>query len=91
MQSMYETVVSLNLERLIGGGRLPGYHKYSEEMSIEEYVSQVLGGKLNDPVMSFLLHCGRTPVCPIENYLDDDESCHYGMLMEWKNPFKNVD
>jgi ribosomal protein S18 acetylase RimI-like enzyme len=88
MQSMYEIVISLNLERLLGGGRLPGYHKVSKDLSINEYVDAVLTGKLKDPVMSFLLRCGRTPVCPVENYLEDEDSCHYGILMEWKNPFK---
>ncbi|QGQ46764.1 GNAT family N-acetyltransferase [Metabacillus sediminilitoris] len=88
MQSMYEIVVSLNLDRLIGGGRIPGYHKVSNSLSVDDYVQNVLSGKLKDPVMSFLLHCGRTPVCPVENYLEDEESCHYGILMEWKNPFK---
>jgi ribosomal protein S18 acetylase RimI-like enzyme len=88
MQSMYEIVISLNLERLLGGGRLPGYHKVSKDLSINEYVEAVLTGKLKDPVMSFLLRCGRTPVCPVENYLEDEDSCHYGILMEWKNPFK---
>jgi ribosomal protein S18 acetylase RimI-like enzyme len=88
MQSMYEIVISLNLERLLGGGRLPGYHKVSKDLSIDEYVEAVLTGKLKDPVMSFLLRCGRTPVCPVENYLEDEDSCHYGILMEWKNPFK---
>ncbi|MBO1514507.1 GNAT family N-acetyltransferase [Metabacillus bambusae] len=87
MQSMYEIVISLNLERLLGGGRLPGYHKVSKDLSINEYVDAVLTGKLKDPVMSFLLRCGRTPLCPVENYLEDEDSCHYGMLMEWKNPF----
>ncbi|WP_338786766.1 GNAT family N-acetyltransferase [Metabacillus sp. FJAT-53654] len=87
MQSMYEIVISLNLERLLGGGRVPGYHKVSKDHSINEYVDAILTGKLKDPVMSFLLHCGRTPVCPVENYLEDEDSCHYGMLMEWKNPF----
>ncbi len=89
MQSMYETVISLDLDRLLGGGRLPGYSKVSHEKSIDEYVINVLNGTLKDPVMSFLLRCGRTPVCPVKNYLEDKESCNYGMLMEWRNPFKS--
>ena len=88
MQAMYETVVQLGLERLLGGGRMPGYHLHSADMSIEQYVEKVLGGELKDPVVSFLLRCGRTPVRPVANYLEDEESLNYGMLMEWKNPFK---
>ncbi|MBT2644825.1 GNAT family N-acetyltransferase [Bacillus sp. ISL-41] len=88
MQSMYETVVKLGLERLLGGGRMPGYHLHSADMSIDQYVEKVLQGELKDPVVSFLLRCGRTPVRPVANYLEDEESMNYGMLMEWKNPFR---
>ncbi|CAG7645284.1 hypothetical protein PAESOLCIP111_04911 [Paenibacillus solanacearum] len=85
--SMYEVVVQLRLERLLGGGRLPGYHRVAGEMSADAYVEAVLAGELNDPVMTFLLRCGRTPVKLVPNYLDDEESHHYAMLMEWRNPF----
>lgn len=88
LQSMYETVVHLGLDRLLGGGRMPGYHLHASELSIEEYVEKVLKGDLKDPVVSFLLRCGRTPVKPVANYLEDEESLNYGMLMEWRNPFK---
>ncbi|WP_079508243.1 GNAT family N-acetyltransferase [Mesobacillus jeotgali] len=88
MQSMYETVVQLGLERLLGGGRMPGFHRHSAELTINQYVAKVLAGELKDPVVSFLLRCGRTPVKPVANYLEDEESLNYGMLMEWRNPFK---
>ncbi|MGF9714053.1 GNAT family N-acetyltransferase [Paenibacillus sp. JMULE4] len=87
MMSMYEVVVQLKLVRLLGGGRLPGYHKYADSMPAEVYVRHVLDGKLKDPVMTFLLRCGRTPVKLVENYLEDEESHNYAMLMEWRNPF----
>jgi hypothetical protein len=47
----------------------------------------VLQGELQDPVISFLLRCGRTPVKVVENYLEDEESLNHAVLMEWKNPF----
>ena len=87
MQSMYETVVHKGLTRLLGGGRMPGYHLLGTEMSAKEYLNRVMEGKLKDPVISFLLRCGRTPVMVVENYLEDEESLNYGVLMEWKNPF----
>ena len=31
MQSMYETVVHKRLKRLLGGGRMPGYHRVADE------------------------------------------------------------
>ena len=90
MFSMYDVVVHLRLERLLGGGRMPGYHKYKNNMSPEQYIDACVKGEINDPVISFLLHCGRSPVKVVMNYLDDEESCNYGTLMEWKNPFNKL-
>lgn len=87
MQALYERVVQDGLDRLLGGGRMPGYHNYSETLTAEQYAEQVLEGELKDPVISFLLRCGRTPVSVVPNYLEDEESKGYALLMEWKNPF----
>ncbi|TBL80318.1 GNAT family N-acetyltransferase [Paenibacillus thalictri] len=87
MQSMYEVVVRLGLTRLLGGGRMPGYHKVAEQMSAEQYVQAVVEGEIKDPVITFLLRCGRTPLKLISGYLEDEESLNHALLMEWKNPF----
>ncbi|KQO00689.1 GNAT family N-acetyltransferase [Paenibacillus sp. Leaf72] len=91
MQTMYETVVHLQLVRLLGGGRMPGYYRYAEEITPESYVSGVVAGKYSDPVLSFLLRCGRTPTGIAANYLEDEQSCGYAALMEWRNPFFAAD
>ncbi|MFV8828083.1 GNAT family N-acetyltransferase [Alkalihalobacterium sp. APHAB7] len=88
MQSMYHVVIQQGLDRLLGGGRMPSYHKAAKEMTPGQYVSAIIKGSMKDPVISFLLRCGRKPIHIVENYLDDEESCNYGVLMEWKNPFK---
>jgi len=90
MFAMYDVVVHRGLDRLLGGGRMPGYLAKSSQMSAEEYIEGVIKGEWKDPVITFLLRCGRTPVKVVANYLDDEESCHYGTLMEWKNPFKGA-
>lgn len=89
MQSMYETVVYLGCDRLLGGGRMPGYGAMSDRMTAEEYLEQVVQGKLKDPVITFLLRCGRMPVGVVPDYLEDEQSANYAALMEWRNPFKN--
>nr|WP_187274091.1 GNAT family N-acetyltransferase [Paenibacillus sp. N3.4] len=89
MQSMYEVVVNQGLQRLIGGGRMPGYQRVAAAMSVDAYVAALLDGSLKDPVITFLLRCGRTPVKVVKNYLKDEESLDYGLLMEWRNPFLN--
>ncbi|WP_211747447.1 GNAT family N-acetyltransferase [Paenibacillus sp. Marseille-Q4541] len=87
MQSMYHVVIQEGMVRLLGGGRMPGYHKVASKMNGKEYLDTVVKGELHDPVISFLLRCGRTPVTVVKDYLEDEESCNYGALMEWRNPF----
>ena len=87
MQSMYEVVIHKKLVRLLGGGRMPGYHKQADNLSAEAYLEQVVSGKIKDPVITFLLSVGRMPIGVIPNYLEDEESLSYAVLMEWKNPF----
>lgn len=87
MQSMYELVIQLGMKRLLGGGRMPGYRAYKDQWTAEQYIDAVLAGRVHDPVITFLLRCGRTPCRVVSNYLDDYESCNYGVLMAWHNPF----
>ena len=89
MQSIYERVVHDHLDRVLGGGRMPGDHLHAQRLMPKEYVERVLTGELRDPVISLLLRCGRTPVYLVPNYLKDEESHHYVLLMKWVNPFKN--
>ena len=88
MQSMYETVVQLGLTSLLGGGRMPGYGQYAGQLTAQQYVDKVLAGELKDPVITFLLRCGRVPVGIAEEYLEDEQSCNYATIMQWRNPFK---
>lgn len=87
MQTMYETVVHLGLERLVGGGRMSGYHRHADRLTPEQYLDAVVRGELRDPVISFLLRCGRMPVGVARDYLEDEESCNNAAIMEWRNPF----
>jgi len=87
MQAMYELVVKLGLKRLLGGGRMPGYSRYAGQWTPEQYLQRVLSGEVSDPVITFLLRCGRTPLKVVADYLEDEESRNHAVLMEWKNPF----
>jgi len=51
-------------------------------------VEKVTRGELRDPVLTFLLRCGRMPVGVARNYLEDEESLNPAALMEWRNPFR---
>lgn len=86
-QAAFERVIEDRLDRVIGGSRMPGYNRFAEDLSAEQYAEGVLAGELKDPVITFLMRSGRTPVALVPDYLDDEDSGNYALLMEWKNPF----
>lgn len=88
LYAMYDLVVELKLERLLGGGRMPNYHKWKEQLSPEEYLDRVVQGEIKDPVISFMLRCDRIPYGVVQDYLEDEESCDCAALMAWENPRK---
>ncbi|MEC2075581.1 bifunctional GNAT family N-acetyltransferase/carbon-nitrogen hydrolase family protein [Metabacillus fastidiosus] len=76
----------LNLKSIIIGGRIPNYHKFSEEMSPRDYVNEVMLHNIYDPVLSFQLLNGFTLMRINPDYLPDDKaSKKYATLMEWNN------
>ncbi|MFJ7978983.1 GNAT family N-acetyltransferase [Lysinibacillus xylanilyticus] len=77
----------LNLENILVGGRIPFYYKYAEQMSADEYVLEVMKGKIYDPVLTFQLKNGYVLNKVMPGYLPGDvESLEYATLLEWKNP-----
>lgn len=80
-----QLVRDLGLKRFIAGCRIPGYHRYADRMSAEQYVDRVVRGELRDQVLSFMLKQGLKPLQVLPGYLDDEESCNYAVLVEWKN------
>ncbi len=76
----------LNLKGILVGGRIPGYGRYSQEMSPQEYVTQVKNKELHDPVLSFQLANDFHIKKLIKGYLPIDERSHgYAVLLEWNN------
>ncbi|WP_168121525.1 bifunctional GNAT family N-acetyltransferase/carbon-nitrogen hydrolase family protein [Paenibacillus sp. HB172176] len=76
----------MNLKSIIVGGRLPGYHSYSDKMSPRAYAEEVLQQNIYDPVLTFQMMNGFTLKRIITNYLpDDQDSMHYAALLEWNN------
>lgn len=79
-------VVELGLKRYLAGCRIPNFHEYANELSVDEYVDKVVTGEIKDLVLTFMLRQGLQPIQIMENYLDDEESLNYAVLVEWKNP-----
>jgi len=77
---------SLNLRRILAGGRLFGYHAHAARMSPEEYVHAVELGEQRDVVLSFQLREGFVVRGILRNYVRDPLSANYATLIEWQNP-----
>jgi predicted amidohydrolase/GNAT superfamily N-acetyltransferase len=81
-----ELAETKNLKSIIIGGRIPYYHKYSDELSPKEYVKEVVSHNIYDPVLSFQLMNGFTLKRINRNYMPDDKASNaYATLMEWNN------
>ena len=75
-----------NLRKIVFGGRIPNYHKYSDELSPKEYLEKVRLKEINDPVLNFQISNDFHPTRVLRGYLEGDEaSGEYAVLMEWDN------
>jgi GNAT superfamily N-acetyltransferase len=81
-----ELARKMNLMRIIIGGRIPGFSKYSQEMTAREYVDKVVTKILVDPVLTTQLANGFVLKRLIPNYLTSDQaSLGYATFLEWTN------
>jgi predicted amidohydrolase/ribosomal protein S18 acetylase RimI-like enzyme len=75
-----------NLERIIIGGRIPGYGTHADEMSAREYVENVIDKTFFDPVLTAQLANGFTLQGLIADYMPSDtDSRGYATYCEWLN------
>ena len=76
----------LNLESIIAGGRIPGYHEHSETLSPRAYIDKVKTKEIYDPTLSFQIANDFHVRKILQNYLPGDlESKEYATLIEWNN------
>ena len=81
-----ELCETLNLKAIMFGGRIPNYHKYSEEIRPKEYINKVSKKEIYDPVLTFQLSNDFHVRKVMTNYLpNDEESKHYACLLQWDN------
>lgn len=90
-----ELAIERNLQKIVIGGRIPGYSAYRDEMSVREYVDKVVRRELVDPVLTMQLSNGFVLKRLISDYLrSDQDSQGYAALLEWSNldykPAENI-
>jgi predicted amidohydrolase len=75
-----------NLERIVIGGRIPGYAQHADQMSVREYIDKVMQRVLFDPVLTAQLANGFVLKRILPAYMTSDkESRGYAALLEWVN------
>lgn len=83
---------ALNLKAILAGGRIPGYKKHADEMSVSEYIDKVKRKEIYDPILSFQLSNDFDVKRLMSRYLPEDEkSLGYATLLEWDNIFYDED
>ncbi|MHA7058524.1 bifunctional GNAT family N-acetyltransferase/carbon-nitrogen hydrolase family protein [Aquimarina sp. M1] len=81
-----ELCEKLNLRSIAFGGRIPGYHEFSNTLTPKEYIEKVKRKEINDPVLNFQISNDFHPVKILKGYLEgDDASNEFAVLMEWDN------
>ncbi|MDB2414879.1 GNAT family N-acetyltransferase [Rickettsiales bacterium] len=78
----------LSLKGIVFGGRMPNFSKKQKQVKTpEEYISQIMGKKIKDPVIGFQIRNGFNFIKILKNYMPfDKESGGFAALMLWENP-----
>lgn len=77
-----------NLKGIVFGGRIPNYHKYSQEYTPLKYIEKVKLKEIHDPVLDFQLSNDFRAVRILKGYLEEDDASNkYAVLMRWDNAY----
>ncbi|MCA9750624.1 MAG: carbon-nitrogen hydrolase family protein, partial [Gemmatimonadetes bacterium] len=74
-----------NLRRMVAGGRIPGYIGHAGKMTAEQYVQEVMAGRLRDPALNAHLKAGYRVLGVHMGYVRDDHSLDYATFLELPN------
>lgn len=73
----------LKLLRIRAGARLRGYHRYAKQMTAEEYVIEIVNGRIGDRTLSFQLRRGFHVIGVVSDYFaGDPESLGHAAIIE---------
>lgn len=85
---LYATLFQLcerkRLARVVGGGRLWGYHEVKDAMTPDAYVAEVIAGRRRDRVLGSQLKAGFAVRGVMPGYLDDWRSASFATLLDWE-------
>jgi GNAT superfamily N-acetyltransferase len=76
----------LGLRGHIAGSMLRGYGQWKNRMTVDQYVANVIAGRLFDPALSVHLKCGFRVQGIIQHYVTDPSCDNKAALIIWDNP-----
>lgn len=76
----------LDLKGHIAGSMLRGYGRWKNRMTVDQYVTDVIAGRMADPALSVHLKCGFRVHGIIQNYVTDPSCDNKAALIVWENP-----
>lgn len=76
----------LGLRGIVAGGVIPGYADHKATMSADDYITEVVAGRLYDPTLTFQLENGFEAAGALEGYITDPAVDSYAALIVWHNP-----
>ncbi|NJM06147.1 GNAT family N-acetyltransferase [Candidatus Gracilibacteria bacterium] len=77
-------VRALGIRGIVGGGALPGYPAYSEQMTVEDYIGAVSAGRLIDPTLTPQLRNGFVVRGVLRGYLAGGAMGDDASLIVWE-------
>ena len=79
----------LELKGIVFGARIPGYARAKRKVDgPEDYLAQVVEGKIRDPIIGFQIRNGFEPIGVLQAYLPEDkQSAGFAAHMVWRNPY----
>jgi ribosomal protein S18 acetylase RimI-like enzyme len=86
MDARFNVLRRLNLRGLIAGAMPMDYHLCAHEVSIEQYVQDVVAGKRFDTNLTKQLHKGFKVHNLIPNYIHDPRTHNWAVAIIWHNP-----
>jgi predicted amidohydrolase/GNAT superfamily N-acetyltransferase len=76
-----------NLRRMVAFGRLPGYSAHAGKYFADQYVNEVLAGRMKDQALSAHLKAGYKVKKVLLNYIEDEGGLDHCTLLEYLNPY----
>ncbi len=86
MERRFECARQLNLRGIVGGSLIKDYHMVADRFTPDDYVAELVAGRLFDSNLSKQIKKGFKPLNAIPDYTEYPGSLNYAIAIVWDNP-----